>query len=191
MLPTPDISLVSDRDAEKTLIQILGAQNLSNPYYKVHPRRNDRFLQAHAPLLKLFPEIDFTEYHFNKHLLSALRSCDIDRYEILREALQDCWVERMGELIGEVGTDVLLLWIKYDLDQHVLFGQEPALVDRPMVDALRSSVAGVVELPVHTAQDAADVDGMFFGQLDLPSAQRMIGPQEHHRIAEHLRSRLS
>ncbi|MFS4581240.1 DUF6473 family protein [Phaeobacter sp. C3_T13_0] len=194
-------SFVSDADileiarkAEMSLVQVLGAQNISNEYYKVHPRRNDRFLCAHEPLLDLYPEMDFTEYHFNKHLLSALKSCCTNRYETVRDHLQESWVARMGELIGSLDGQVTLLWIHYDVGQQAVFGQEPALVDRPMVDALRARVLGIVEIPVHTARDAADIDGMFYGQLDLPSAQLMVGPKEHQRIAvqlaQYLQSRL-
>ncbi|ATG44843.1 hypothetical protein PhaeoP18_02922 [Phaeobacter piscinae] len=182
-LSDPDILEIAGQ-AETTLLQVLGAQNISNGYYKVHPRRNDRFLCAHEPLLELYPEVDFTEYHFNKHLLSALRSCCTIRYETVRDHLQDTWVERMGELISALNGAVTLLWVHYDVDQQALFGHEPALVDRPMVDALRARVLGVLEIPVHTARDAADIDGMFYGQLDLPSAQRMLGPKEHLRIAQ-------
>ncbi|MEK0164492.1 DUF6473 family protein [Phaeobacter sp. JH18-32] len=181
-LSDPDILDIA-RKAEASLVQVLGAQNISNGYYKVHPRRNDRFLCAHEPLRDLYPEMDFTEYHFNKHLLSALRSCCRTRYETVRDHLQETWVDRMGELIAALNGEVTLLWIHYDVDHQALFGHEPALVDRPMVDALRARVLGVVEIPVHTARDAADIDGMFYGQLDLPSAQRMVGPKEHVRIA--------
>ncbi|APG45801.1 DUF6473 family protein [Phaeobacter porticola] len=182
-LKDPDILNIA-RKAQSSVMQVLGAQNISNSYYKVHPRRNDRFLRAHEPLLELYPEMDFTEYHFNKHLLSALRSCCTNRYETVRDHLQETWVERMGMLIGALEGQVTLLWIHYDVDQQALFGHEPALVDRPMVDALRAQVLGVVEIPVHTARDAEDIDGMFYGQLDLPSAQRMVGPKEQQRIAE-------
>jgi len=51
---------------------------------------------------------------------------------------------------------------------------------------LRAQVDGVIEIPVHTAREAADIAGMFYGQMDLASAQRMIGPKEHQRIAAEL-----
>ena len=36
--------------ARATIIQLPGAQNMSNRFYSVHPRRNDRFLQASAQM---------------------------------------------------------------------------------------------------------------------------------------------
>ena len=60
-------------DARAVVFQVMGAHNLSNRYYTVHPRRNDRFLKASALMRNQFPEIDFTEFHFTRHLLTALR----------------------------------------------------------------------------------------------------------------------
>ena len=37
--------------ARLTVLQVTGAQNMSNRFYSVHPRRNDRFLKA-SPLLR-------------------------------------------------------------------------------------------------------------------------------------------
>ena len=83
------------RNARLTVVQMLGAQNISNPYYRVHPRRNDRFLAAQPALKTLYPEVDFTEFHFNKHLLCTLREISAQRFEQVREQLQRSWVDRM------------------------------------------------------------------------------------------------
>ena len=58
--------------ARVTVVQIMGAQNLSNRFYTVHPRRNDRFVHAAPGLRALYRDIDFTEFHFTRHLLGAL-----------------------------------------------------------------------------------------------------------------------
>ena len=48
----PDLYLKDDavidiaRKAELCVLQVMGANNMSNPYYKVYPRRNDRFIKA-------------------------------------------------------------------------------------------------------------------------------------------------
>ena len=59
--------------ARVVVLQVPCAPNLSNRYYSVHPRRNDRFVTATPRLQSLFPEVDFTEFHFTRHLLSRLR----------------------------------------------------------------------------------------------------------------------
>ena len=175
------------RGADLTVLQVLGAQNLSNRMYRVHPRRNDRFLQASDTLCALYGEVDFTEYHFNKHLLTGLDACSADRFVAVRAELETAWVKRMSCMIEALDGRVVLLWLRYELDtvgtESGLLGHEPALIDSTMIDALRPQVQAVIELPVQTAGPADDVDGMILGQMDLPAAGHMIGPMEHMRIA--------
>lgn len=175
------------RGADLTVLQVLGAQNLSNRMYRVHPRRNDRFLQASDTLSALYNEVDFTEFHFNKHLLTGLEACSADRFIAVQAELEIAWVKRMTRMIDELDGRVVLLWLRYELDKGVnergLLGHEPALIESAMIDALRPQVQGVIELPVQTAGAADDVDGMVLGQMDLPAAGHMIGPMEHMRIA--------
>ncbi|MGR3760765.1 DUF6473 family protein [Roseobacteraceae bacterium NS-SX3] len=179
------------RAAELTVLQVLGAQNISNRYYRVHPRRNDRFLQAQPALKALYPEVDFTEFHFNKHLLSTLRRVCEDRFATVQAHLQETWIDRMSEVTEALDGRVLLLWLQYDLTQGAAFTREPALVDRPMVDALRPMVEGVAEVPVQTAGPAGDTHGMVYGEMELPAARLMLGPRAHGRIAEKLAGRLA
>ncbi|WP_264212150.1 DUF6473 family protein [Leisingera thetidis] len=179
------------RQAHVSVLQMLGAQNISNPYYRVHPRRNDRFLQAHPALKTLYPEVDFTEFHFNKHLLCTLREISGQRFEKVREQLQRSWVERMSRLIEELDGRVLLLWLRYQLDAGAGFPDEPVLVDRTMAEALRPKVQGVLEIKASSAAAAKDIAGMIFGQMELPAARHMIGPKEHLRIAAALAGRMS
>ena len=170
------------KESDIAVFQLLGAQNLSNKYYRVHPRRNDRFLQARPELKALYPEVDFTEFHFNKHLLTELKNVSEERFETLCLHLQSVWVSRMGDLITAMDGRLVLLWLRYNLGGVGMFGREPVLVDQAMVDSLRPLVKGVVELPVATAGLANDVMGMDMGPLDLPTARHMLGPKEHNRI---------
>ena len=43
------------READLRVIQLSGAQYMSNRFYMVHPRRNDRFLRASPALKALYP----------------------------------------------------------------------------------------------------------------------------------------
>ena len=176
--------------AQITVLQMLGAQNISNPFYRVHPRRNDRFLQAQPALKALYPEVDFTEFHFNKHLLCTLRQISGQRFEQVRDQLQRSWVARMSTLIEALDGRVLLLWLRYELDAGAGFPEEPVMIDRTMADALRPKVQGILEYRASSAAAAHDIAGMVFGQMELPAARRMIGPKEHVRIATALAERL-
>lgn len=186
-LRDPGILTIAAR-AELSVLQVLGAQNLSNRFYKVHPRRNDRFLSATPQLAALYPEVDFTEFHFNRHLLQALHQVSEDRFEQVRDAMQMAWVEGMTRMVDRLEGRVALLWLRYDLGAgfapEALFRNEPLMVDRPMIDSLLPKVKGVIELPVQTAGGCGDIEGMQFGQMEFPAAKLMLGPAEHARIAQ-------
>lgn len=179
------------REAEVAVVQILGAQNLSNKFYRVHPRRNDRFLAAQPELMALYPEVDFTEFHFNKHLLTRLQALSQERFETVRLHLQSTWVSRMGDMIAGLDGQVVLLWLQYSLGGVGTFEDEPVLVDRAMVDSLRALVRSVVELPVTLAGVAEDVTGMTLAPLDLPAARLMLGPKEHTRVGSEMAKALN
>ena len=57
-------------NAQMTVVQVLGATNMSNRFYSVHPRRNDRFVSASKRMQVLFPDVDFTDFNFIGHLLT-------------------------------------------------------------------------------------------------------------------------
>ncbi len=186
-LRDPGILSIAAR-AELSVLQVLGAQNLSNRFYKVHPRRNDRFLSATKELAELYPEVDFTEFHFNRHLLQALQQLSQERFDLVRDALQQAWVAGMARMVDRLEGRVALLWLRYDLGAEAAedpqFRNEPLMVDRAMIDSLMPKVKGLIELEVQTAGGCSDIEGMQFGQMEFPAAKLMLGPSEHRRIAQ-------
>lgn len=102
--------LVACRRAVLTVVAVTGAVNLSNRHYSVHPRRNDRFVQAAPPLKQLYPEADFSDIHFTGHLVRSLRLHDPVRFLAVVEEMQTAWVARMRRLLEEIDGRVILLW---------------------------------------------------------------------------------
>ncbi len=47
----------------------VGANFLSNRFYSVHPRRNDRFLRASTVLQAIYSDVDFADFTFTRHML--------------------------------------------------------------------------------------------------------------------------
>jgi hypothetical protein len=82
------------------VLQIPGAQNLSNRLYTVHPRRNDRFLRASGILRTIYRDVDFTEFHFTRHMLDHLRCLSEDRFDIVRNELRVAWMARMQRVLS-------------------------------------------------------------------------------------------
>lgn len=76
--------------------------NLSNPFYRVHGRRNDRFVAPNQSLRRLFPEIDFTDFVFTGHLLEVLIATCAVRFGVLARTLQSIWLERLKQHLAQL-----------------------------------------------------------------------------------------
>lgn len=180
--------------AKVVVIQIMGPQNMSNRLYTVHPRRNDRFVKASKFLHSLYRDIDFTQFHYTRHLLSALRAQSAKRYGMVVEELQAGWLSRMRMLVSEIQTDVCLLWMSDrapdengELDP---LGHEPLFVSRAMLDDIGRDVAEVVEVVATRDEIDAGRDRMIFSPLEEPVASEMLGPVVHETAARLLQEKL-
>lgn len=177
-------------DAAAVVIQMMGAANLSNTFYKVHPRRNDRFIAPTPKLVALYPEIDFSEIAFTGHLIARLRAVDDERFEVVRAQLQTTWVRRMKTLIGKASGPVLLLWFATrkpeDTGKDEYFAKDPVLVTRAMVEHLRPHVADIIEVEGSNN----DTGGMCFAPLEALAACEMLSVSTHVAAAKALRTPL-
>ncbi|WP_093038295.1 DUF6473 family protein [Roseovarius azorensis] len=176
--------------ARAVVLQIPSAMNLSNPYYRVHPRRNDRFVQASPRLYRLFPEVDFTEFHFTRHLMLRLSDIDPARFAILRVELQEVWVARMQHLLDRIGRPVVLLWFAGhppgNGEGSADLCDDPAYVSRAMLQAVGSRAAYVVEVVASPGAKALGTHGMRFAPLEEIAAAALPGPLAHSEVARAL-----
>ncbi len=97
--------------ATVTILQITGAQNMSNRFYKVHPRRNDRFVDATAQMRKVFPTVDFTEFHYTRHMLTTLELESPERFRLVRDEIRRSWVSKMNQISNRIRKPILLFWL--------------------------------------------------------------------------------
>lgn len=176
--------------ARVTVIELTGAQNLSNRYYAVHPRRNDRFLRASTLLKTIYPEIDFTEFHFTRHLLVGLRDASAEKFQTVVDELKDAWVARMRKLIMAINGPVLLLWLADQsparMPDDPLTHNGPLFVDAAMIDQLRPDVTGVVEIIADAEERERGYGQMLFGETESSAAAELLGPVVHKRAAQRL-----
>lgn len=177
--------------AEMTVLQVLGAQNLSNRFFRVHPRRNDRFLEPSPLLSAIYREVDFTEFSFTRHMLGRLHMLSPDRFQTVQEELRAAWIGRMRLLLDTIGSGTVLVWLRMgQADAPCDLGPEPLLVTEDMVTGLRDQVLDIVEVTVEPAGPGNDMAGMVFGEMDMPAARNMPGPAAHDTIAQHLATAL-
>jgi hypothetical protein len=181
--------------ADVTVIQIMGAQNLTNRFYTVHSRRNDRFLKPSSLLSTIYREVDFTEIHFTRHLLCALAEASAQKFDMVRDELKSAWVARMRAILSQVGGRVILLWLaEHAPDKQPngeTFGAYPLFVDRDMIEQLAEFNVELVEVVATPEEVAAGQLRMVFTQLEQPKAHEMLGPVVHEAAARALSAQIA
>ncbi len=174
--------------ARVTVVQVMGAHNMSNRFYAVHPRRNDRFVAPSDLLKTIFREIDFSEFHFNKHLLTVLHRTSPERFDMVRRELQSAWVARMRLLMGQMRGKTILLWFAPIAPpdgglQGPAISDEPVFITRAMIQQVAPYVSEVVEV-VHPRQPSGEgTQGMIFSPLEAHAAAALPGVQAHEEVA--------
>ncbi|MFK7746031.1 MAG: DUF6473 family protein [Roseobacter sp.] len=179
--------------AEAVVIQIVGAQNISNRFYTVHPRRNDRFLKASPLLQSIYPEVDFADFHFTRHMLSMLRHVSEQRFNVVVSELQEAWTARMKMLLRRVYRDTILVWVadREPLEAHdplpdPVTSGHPLFVSRKMLDDLRRHASDIVLVRASEEAVKAGTTGMIFDEDSASVAQHLLGPKAHGEIAMQL-----
>ncbi|SDF71612.1 hypothetical protein SAMN04488117_106243 [Celeribacter baekdonensis] len=173
--------------AKTTVVQIAGAQNMSNRFYAVHARRNDRFLRASTLLKTIYREIDFTDFNFTRHLLQTLEAVSEQKFEMVRQELRGAWVARMRTMAQKLQGDLVLLWLSDhspdDEDACAKISGDPLFVNREMLEDIRPLVKDIVEVVATRAEVEQGYDLMAYSDLDAPAAREMLGPVAHSKAA--------
>lgn len=176
--------------AEAVVLQVMGAANVSNRFYTVHPRRNDRFIAATPELRALYREVDFTEFSFTRHLLTSLEALSKERFELVAEELRKTWAQRMEALLAALPERVVLLWMADQAPQprgaRRGLKQDPVLVDNAMVTGLVPKAAAYVEAVTTPEAKRSSLEGMAFAALEALAAQALPGPSVHRDVADKL-----
>lgn len=186
------VVMTTCQGARAVVIQVMGAQNLSNRFYTVHPRRNDRFLYASSVLQTLYPEVDFADYSFTRHMLSALLSICPKRFEIVVSEVQTAWSARMRRFVSDIDRPVVLLWFADHRamdpgDRRLMtLDREPLFVDAAMLDTLRLSAKELVRVVPDEATLAAGPVGMTFNPAEAGIARELMNSKAHGFAADAL-----
>ncbi|RMA40771.1 hypothetical protein D9R08_17680 [Rhodophyticola porphyridii] len=181
--------------ADAVVLQITGAQNMTNRFYQVHPRRNDRFLKASSLLQTIYRDVDFTEFHFTRHMLSTLQVLSRDRFRIVVDELQQAWLARMRQLMGRIKVPVHLLWIADHTPEQEprenALGSDPLFITADMLEEVAAEAASLSLAVTAEAERQTPTRGMFFALREEAAARVLPGPMVHARAAEELAQRLA
>ncbi|PIE07091.1 MAG: hypothetical protein CSA74_09310 [Rhodobacterales bacterium] len=173
--------------ARATVVQITGAQNMSNRFYAVHPRRNDRFLRASNLLRTIYREVDFSGFQFTRHLLGQLREIGEERFVMVEQELREAWVARMKTLLAAIESPVVLLWLADhgpdDAACNSLDGSDPLFVDREMLQEVMPYAFDMVEVVVSAEEIADGYHGLVYPEMESLTARGMLGTVAHDKAA--------
>ncbi|NOX74790.1 MAG: hypothetical protein GXP03_14615 [Alphaproteobacteria bacterium] len=196
-LKDPSVLLATAR-ARVTIVAVTGAHNMSNRFYSVHPRHNDRFVKPSKILQTLFRDVDFGDIHYTRHLLASLLEADAIKFSIVVEELKMAWIARMKTLLERIEGRILLLWMANDPPAEANLepdlgdiGHDPAFVDQAMIDELSPLVTKVVECIASAQAKTAGIDGMLLQDDEAMIASKMPGPMFHEEAAAALEGHLS
>ena len=175
--------------ARLTIVQLFGAQNMSNRFYSVHPRRNDRFLSASDRLQSLYPDVDFTEFNFTGHLLLALEERHPGHFQQVIAELRTAWVHRMTTLLQSISGECLLLWMSDrapDSPSNTSVADDPMFLDRSMIDRLLPHASGLVEVVASARAKGEGLDMRGYLPGEEAAALALPGPRFHAEAADAL-----
>ncbi|MCX7289422.1 MAG: DUF6473 family protein, partial [Rhodobacterales bacterium] len=153
-------------------------------------RRNDRFLAPRPALIALFPDVDFTEIHFVRHLLTVLERTDVHRFAVVIQALKANWITRMRELLVHLPPRRVLLWLGEaalpERASSMQSGHDPLFVDARMLDDLQPAAGLLIEATPSAKARAEGVAKMQFPETEAALASGLPGSTFHVEIAERL-----
>lgn len=184
--------------ARGVVIEAMGAQNMSNRFYSVHPRRNDRFVKASPALMALYPEVDFSQFAFTRAMLRALLAVGADRFAQVVEELRTAWLARMGLILSQLPGEAVLLWCaeaappsEDDLTAGAMLENAVPFVTAEMIAALAPRLRAVVIYTPSGAARAARAEGLVHSAFDAAAAERSLGAAAHREIAARLGAALA
>lgn len=174
--------------ARLAVVQITGAEGVSNQFFTVHGRRNDRFIAASPALTALFPEVDVTDIHFTRHLLLVLQAAGRDRFAGVVAHLKATWLGRMTQLLAHLPARRVLLWMAEGaVPVHASEpSAAPMFIDRAMIDALLPRVTRLVEASPSADARAEGLCRMQFPEAEQATARLMPGTTAHREVARAL-----
>lgn len=129
--------------AEICVVQVMNPVALSNRMYSVFPRRNMRLRGVSSALRSLFPDVNFEDFKYVSAMLRKLADEDAEAYKIVLDEQRSAWVARMDELLNDIETRKVLLWLA-PLDPV----KSGCLITEEMVNAVRKKVETVITIRI-------------------------------------------
>lgn len=172
--------------ATVTCLQALPAHNLSNKFYAVHPKRNDRFLRPTPLLEALYPNVDFSDFHFTKHMLLSLRRVSPEKFRVVADELRSIWRARMRLLMAKIATPVILVHLvdRARPSFRTGLGQEPLFVTQDMVNSISNLANSTISYDMTQMHQSYGVSDMEFALHEKEAAAELMPAACHNHLAD-------
>lgn len=177
-----------------TVLQVPGALNLTTRFYNVHPRRNDRVTAIHSPLTRLYPEVDFTQFAFTRHLIAHLQTVSPERFLHIQAELAAVWTKGMRQVLSAISGPVVLLWFsdrapnENGNEPGALF--DPSLVSSDMLEAVSGRATALVACPrgvdVASRSSGREFADLFRSRREAELRKALPNEETHHYVAQTL-----
>ncbi len=189
MISDPDLIDLCNRSAA-VVFQVPDALNLSNRLYRVHRRRNDRFIGASDKLRDLFEDVDFSQFTFTRHMLGAVWEAAPDQFDELRVEMQTAWGHRMRVLLSRFTVPVILLWLSDKPPRPPHWGDagdplatRPVLVTGEMLDTAGQYASRIVKVVPNAHEIEEGREALILPGEPEDPAIGPLGTQAHDKAA--------
>jgi len=98
-------------NSQACVISVMGAVAMSNRLYSVFKRRNSRVKTTSASLKAMFPNLNLDGFRFAHNMLRLMHNDNPSNFKVLEIELKEAWIARMCELLDEIETTRVLLWM--------------------------------------------------------------------------------
>ncbi|WP_420861430.1 DUF6473 family protein [Algirhabdus cladophorae] len=173
-----------------TVVQLPNAVNLSNRFYMVHPRRNDRFLRASTILQSIYHDVDFTDFAFVRHMLETLKETSAERFEMVVEEMQKAWLHRTRQLLEAIQGPKIVFGLRgHHLESDGgtnALGAEPVYVSEEMSFAIAPFADSLTWITPSAKAIGQGPDELQIPEGEQEAARFVMGPAAHREVARQL-----
>lgn len=178
-------------NARICVISIMGAVSMSNRLYTVFKRRNSRLRSTTDSLRALYPDLELSDFRFAHNMLHRMHQENPDNFKLLEIELREAWVARMKELLDDIETVRVLLWMSTRTpdepakpEERESYQNAPAFVTREMLERVAPMADLVVEYVAADEVAADPEDGRVFEPAQKQLAALYPGETMHQQTAD-------
>lgn len=178
-------------NAKACVISVMGAVAMSNRMYTVFKRRNSRVRETSATLKALYPHMSLGDFRFAHNMLRKMHQKNPNNFKVLEIEMREAWKARMRDLLEEIETTRVLLWMSKRAPEEEPHAQDPesftsapAFVNREMLEAIAPMADVLVEYVAGHGMDELAEDGRIFPEEKADAALRHPGMTMHRQVAE-------